>query len=363
MAAVRQWNFTVDYALTEAHRTERCRIMRKIGALLAIAAIAAPAAPLLSATESQAFGIRLGPVYFGIPSFHRHWHRGHGATDLRDDATASTGPAQARGLVSPLIYPVLALPPLYGQIFSPSSSWPFNYDAIFQTAFAKPASDQAATSCPQLGNRPVVADRIRNQVKPTPQQMPQLQKLGGALGFASDYLAKACPTDIPQDPAARLQLMEWQIEKVAQALDIVRQPLQEFEQTLTDAQRTRFSAPPPATMASARPDAVASECAAAPTKVDSSIEQISLSVEPTDAQRDAMTNLKQAFHNAANEIDAHCPVSLPADPLARLEATEARLDATWRALVSIQVALAGLEQKLTDEQRARLNATDFAAVQ
>jgi hypothetical protein len=31
--------------------------------------------------------------------------------------------------------------------------------------------------------------------------------------------------------------------------------------------------------------------------------------------------------------------------------------------VSIQVALANLEQKLTAEQRARLNATDFAAAQ
>ena len=340
--------------------------MRKIGALLAIAALATP---LFSPTASQAFGIRLGPVYFGIPSFwHRHWHRGHRATDLRDDTTSSTGtaptgPAQTRGLMSPLIYPVLALPPIYGQIFSQPSPWPFSYDTIFQTAFAKSTSDQTATSCPQLGNRPVVADRIRNQVKPTPAQAPQLQKLGGAMGFASDYLAKTCPTDIPQDPAARLQLMEWQIEKVAQALDIVRQPLQDFEQSLTDAQRARFSAPPPATMASARSDAVASECAAAPTKVDSSVEQISLSVEPTDAQRDAVNGLKQAFHNAAGELDANCPVSLPADPLARLEAAEARLDATWRALVSIQVALANLEQKLTDEQRARLNATDFAAAQ
>ena len=329
--------------------------MRKIGAFLAIAALAIP---LFSPSESRAFGIRLGPFYFGFPS---RGHRHHRAMDLPDETTSSTGPAQARGLMSPLIYPVLALPPIYGQIFSSPSQWPFSYDAIFQTAFAK--SDQTAKSCPQLGNRPVIADRIRNQVKPTPEQMPQLQKLGGALGFASDYLAKACPTDVPQDPAARLQLMEWQIEKVAQALDIVRQPLQDFEQTLTDAQRARFSAPTPATMASAKPDAVASDCAAAPTKVDSSIEQISLSVEPTDAQRDAMNNLKQAFHNAAGELDANCPTSLPGDPLARLEAAEARLDATWRTLVSIQVALADLEQKLTPEQRAHLNATDFAAVQ
>jgi len=339
------------------------RIMRKIGALLAIAALAAS---LFVPTESQAFGLRVGPFYFGIPShWHRHWHRGHHATELRDDATSSTsstGPAQARGLMSPLVYPVLALPPIYGRIFSPPAPWPFSYETILQAAFAKAAADQNANSCPQLGNRPVITDRIRSQIKPTREQMPQLQRLGGAMGFASGYLAKACPTDIPQDPAARLQLMEWQIEKIAEALELVRQPLQDFEQTLTDTQRARFTAPP-ATMASAKSDAIASECVAAPTKVDNSVEQISLSVEPTDTQRDAMNKLGQAFHNAAGELDANCPASLPSDPLARLEASQSRLDATWRALVSIQAALANLEQKLTEEQRARLNATDFAAAQ
>lgn len=265
--------------------------------------------------------------------------------------------------MSPLIYPVLALPPIYGQIFSSPAPWPFSYDTIFQTAFAKAAADQNAKSCPQLGNRPVFADRLRREIRPTPEQTPLLQKLGGAMAFASDYLAKACPTDIPADPAARLQLMEWQIEKVAEALDIVRQPLQEFEQSLTDAQRARLAPASRAAMPAAKAGAVAAECAAAPTKVDSSVDQISLSVEPTDAQRDAMNSIRQAFNNAANELDANCPVNLPADPLARLEASQSRLDATWRALVSIQVALADIETKLSDEQRARLNATDFAAAQ
>ncbi len=236
-------------------------------------------------------------------------------------------------------------------------------DAIFQTAFAKSASDQSEKLCPQLGGRPVVADRIRSQVKPSPEQMPQFEKLAGALGFASDYLAKACPTAIPQDPAARLQLMEWQIEKVAQALDIVRQPLQDFQQSLTDSQKGRFSATPRTAMASAKPDTVTSECAAAPTQVDNSVEQISLAVEPTDTQRGAINDLKQAFRNAASELDANCTVSQQGDPLARLEAAETRLDATWRALVSIQTALINLEQKLTDEQRARLSGADFAAAQ
>jgi len=345
--------------------------MRKISTIVAIAALAAVA---LSPSPSAAFGLRIGPLYFGIPYFgHRHRHS---SPALRDEASLKTAPpaqgaaepqaAASQGLMSPLLYPALALPAVYDEIFSPPSSspWPFSYDAILQAAFAKNAPDQNAAACPQPNRQSAVAERIRAAIRPTGNQLQQMQKLGGALGFASDYLAKACPSEIPQDPAARLQMMEWQIEKLAEALDFVRQPLQELEQSLNDGQRVRFGVPPAtAAVHPGRPNIAAPACAAAPTKVDASIEQISLAVQPTDAQGDAMNTLKQALRNAANALDANCPVSLPGDPLARLEATEARLDATWRALVSIQTALTDFETKLSAEQRVRFDATDFAAVQ
>jgi hypothetical protein len=344
--------------------------MRKISAILAIAALAAIA---ISPSPSMAFGLRVGPFYLGIPHFgYRHRHQA-----LRDDAslkTAAPAPgavasqpaasqsAAPQGLMSPMLYPVLALPAAYDEIFSPPSAspWPFSYDAILQTAFAKTAPNQGA--CPQPNRQSAVVERIRAEIRPTGNQMPQMQKLGGALGFAADYLAKACPSGIPQDPAARLQLMEWQVEKLAEALDFVRPPLQELEQSLNATQRAHFGLATAATRAD-RANTIAPACAAAPPKVDASIEQISLAVQPTDDQRDAMNGLKQALRNAAGELDANCPLSLSGDPLARLEAIEARLDATWRALVSIQTALADFETKLSAEQRVRFDATDFAAVQ
>jgi hypothetical protein len=348
--------------------------MRKISAIVTIAALAAVA---FSPSPSAAFGLRIGPFHIGIPFFgYRHRHHAAGPA-LRDEASLKTvppapgaasaqGPAP-QGLMSPLLYPVLALPAVYDEIFSPSSSspWLFSYDAILQTAFAKTPPDQNAAACPQPNRQSAVAERIRAEIRPAGNQQQQMQKLGGAFGFASDYLAKACPSEIPQDPAARLQLMEWQIEKLAEALDFVRPPLQELEQSLNDTQRARFGVPL-STAAAMHPDrtnTIAPACAAAPTKVDASIEQISLAVQPTDAQGDAMNSLKQAFRNAASELDANCPLSLRGDPLARLEATEARLDATWRALVSIQTALADFETKLSAEQRVRFDATDFAAVE
>jgi hypothetical protein len=102
-------------------------------------------------------------------------------------------------------------------------------------------------------------------------------------------------------------------------------------------------------------------CGASPTAVDWSVGQISQSVQPTDAQRDAVTGLNQAFGKAASDLEAHCPTSMPPTALSRLETIQARLDATWRAELAVQVALADFETKLSDEQKDRFDATNFAA--
>lgn len=345
--------------------------MRRIGAFLAIVAVAAV---LNIPSPSAAFGLRVGPLYFGLPFFgHRHRHRtvaaAAGTAGLHDEANLNAvAPERAeREPALPLLYPGAALPTVYDEIFwSSSAPWPFSYDAIFQTAFAKADAAHPAGACQQPDRGSAVVERLKDEIRPRGVQVQQLQKLAGALGMASGYLTKACPSDIPPQPVAQLQQMEWQIEKLAQALDIVRQPLQDFEQSLNATQRARLAGPRSTAAAAVHPDRrtnIAAFCAASPTSVDASIERISLSVQPTEAQGDAVSNIKRAFRSAADELDANCPSVVPPDPLARLEATEARLDATWRAVVAIQVALADFDNGLSDEQRARLDATDFAAAQ
>jgi hypothetical protein len=353
-------------------------IMRTIRAITAIAALAA--ACCLTQLPAEALGLRVGPFYFHVPFGYRHHHHyAHSSSSrtasLREEESSPaeatperdhvSGVMPVGDLNSPLLYPALAVPTMLSDIFwRSSSSWPFSYEAIFRAAFAKVRPDQDSSACPEPASANATVGRIRGEIRPTAAQTQQLQKLAGALGVAADYLAKTCPKDIPLQPVARLQMMEWQIEKLAEALDIVRQPLADFQQSLTDAQRARFAAAPSpgsSTVHADRGDAVA--CAVAPTAIDWSIEQISLSVQPTDAQRDAIDNVKQAFRSAAGELDGNCSAPPPPDPLARLQATQARLDATWRALVSIQTALATLENGLSAEQRVRFDATDFAAAQ
>lgn len=357
--------------------------MRTIGAFVTLTALAIV---MSVPSPSAAFGLRLGPFHIGLPFGggygHHHRvlaHREESAPIYDTTEPAPAGKAanenptgrpdqntpQTLGPASPLLYPAMALPDIYDNVFSPSASipWPFGYDAIFHAAFAKESADNGSVCQPAHRGNAVVA-RLDSEIRPTVAQRKLLQQLGGALGMAGGFLAKACPHDVPADQVARLQLIQGQLEELSIALDIIRPPLQEFEQSLNRTQQTRYAALLAAPAATGRNDGtedLAPACGVAPTAIDSSVAQIEQSLQPNDAQRTAMTDVKQAFERAADDIDAHCPASLPPTPLARLELLESRLDAEWRAVLSIQTALTNLESRLSDEQKTRLNAMDFAA--
>ena len=352
--------------------------MRNIGVYIFAGAFAAV---LSSPSPSAAFGLRLGPLHLGLPFFGGVPHHRHGAihaaphngVSIYDKADyekpavkpgtnsalgRSAAPAQA-GNSAALIYPGLALQNLYDEIFWPqrTAAWPFGYDAILRSAFTHSPADANPQAC-QPGNAAnAVVGRIRAETKPTAAQMLLFQKLAEALGMASGYLAQSCPQAIPQDPVARLQLMQTQIQILSMALDLIRPPLQQFEESLSANQRAPFVAlrsPEAATVAS---------CRTPPAAIDEPIVQIDQGVQPESGQRDALAEVKQAFVSAASDLDAHCPKSAPALPLARLEAMGARLDSSWRALLAMQVALADFENRLSEQQRSRLNSITVTAAQ
>jgi hypothetical protein len=340
--------------------------MKKVGAHLAIAAFA-----LIAFASPPAFGLRIGPFHLGLPFFgHRHHHHPlymHGNTNdaARLETQHETQPTPRQQALSPaLLYPTHALPAIFQNVFWPafSSPWPFGYDSIFTTAFAAAPADRNHDDCRQSIDVNTIVERLRAEIRPSAEQMEHLQRLGGAIGAAADYLAKSCPTAIPQEPTARLQLMDSQIEVLTMAVDIIHQPLQEFEQSLTDAQRAKLSGEAVKSAAARRGDKTSLRaCGASATTIDWSVGQIDKSVQPNDQQRSSLTDLQQAFGKAANDLEAHCPTSMPRSAVARLEAIESRLDATWRAILSIQVALQDFESKLSDEQKNRLQTMTFAA--
>jgi len=267
-----------------------------------------------------------------------------------------------------LLYPGVGFVTVMQEIFSPNDAapWPFGYREIVTAAFARPAAPAAELCRPSDGGGAGLVERLQATIAPNADQQQRLQKLGGALGAAGAYLANACPKTIPAAATARLALMQSQLEKLTLAIDMIRPPLQELQGSLDDEQKARFAVmiEPAADRGdragrSDRADAVAPDCAS-PTAADWPVEAIDRRVQPTAAQRAALAKVKQALDSAAQDLAAHCPAALAPTAVARLESIEARLDASWRAILAIRVALADFETTLSAEQKSRFDTLRLA---
>src|SRR6266511_792216 len=96
--------------------------------------------------------------------------------------------------------------------------------------------------------------------------------------------------------------------------------------------------------------------AQAPELTDWPIERISEGVQPTDAQRPALDELKAASVKAIEMLQSACPKDLPSIPTGRLAAMESRLQVMLAAVQTVRPALERFYQSLSDEQKARFNA-------
>ncbi len=86
------------------------------------------------------------------------------------------------------------------------------------------------------------------------------------------------------------------------------------------------------------------------------IEQIALAVEPTDAQRAALEDLRIATRTALDVLKSACPNDLPSTPTGRVAAMQKRLGVMLQAVRTVKPALDAFYQTLSDEQKARFSA-------
>ena len=316
-----------------------------------IAALGLALAVLCSSQHAGAFGLRLGPFLFGWRAHHHHRHLVRRPTEAIHSEATPTDVAQNRA--PNLLYAILAWPSFADEIFRPTnySAWPFSYQSIFDQAFAEYSAKRGSDLCPRQIGKSDTTLRIGREIAPTAAQQPLLQKLGTALAQANGYLIKSCPAEIPPLPVERLQLMDSQVDAMTMALEIVRVPLQKFEQSLDDRQRARLVAS----------EEVTPVCAKNAEPANWPMPILKQALQPTAAQEAALNNLERAFNRAASGLNAVCSDGVPRMPSARLQAIEARLDITWVAVQTIQVAVVKLQKQLSDQQWARFNALQLAA--
>jgi ABC-type transporter MlaC component len=86
------------------------------------------------------------------------------------------------------------------------------------------------------------------------------------------------------------------------------------------------------------------------------IDEIAQAVEPNDAQRAALDELKTAMARSLEILKAACPTELASTPNGRIAAMQARLSAMLEAVRTVRAPLAKFYDQLSDEQRARFNA-------
>jgi LTXXQ motif family protein len=84
--------------------------------------------------------------------------------------------------------------------------------------------------------------------------------------------------------------------------------------------------------------------------------EIAQIVEPDEAQRAGLEELKTAMAKAVDILKAGCPTDLPSTPTGRIEAMRVRLSAMLEAVRTVRAPLANFYALLNDEQKARFNA-------
>jgi hypothetical protein len=91
------------------------------------------------------------------------------------------------------------------------------------------------------------------------------------------------------------------------------------------------------------------------------IDRITQAIEPNEAQRAALDELKAASARAVDLLQSACPSELPSTPTGRLAAMRTRLDTMVQAVTVVRPVLEKLYQSLSAEQKARFNALDAGA--
>ena len=88
------------------------------------------------------------------------------------------------------------------------------------------------------------------------------------------------------------------------------------------------------------------------------VERIAEAVNPDEAQRTALNELRDAAARAVKLMRSACPDDLPSTPAGRMAAMRQRLEAMREAVQIVRPALETFYGSLSDEQKARFNALE-----
>ena len=219
-------------------------------------------------------------------------------------------------------------------------------------------NNEALQSCaglaPGVTNLPI--DRIRQTVHPTADQEAALDDLSAASSRASDTIQSSCPATVPLTPIGRLEAAQQRLDATIQAIEVVRQPLERFYDSLSEEQKHQLNAMNGSNEGAQSGNNQAALCSQqGGGLINLPVQHIEQVVQPTTQQQSAFDDLRTATQRASDQLRSSCPTAVPQSPVARLDTVETRLKAMAEAISSIRPPLENFYAALNDEQKARFN--------
>ena len=201
------------------------------------------------------------------------------------------------------------------------------------------------------------AGQIERGMELNATQRQALAQLKSAVADAAAAIRASCRDESQLPPSDRLKAMQNTLWLVHDAALQIRGPLARFYDSLSDAQRKTFAAPPaaqadPRTMNQA---AIARMCGA-PSSGDAAIRQLETALGQSKAQRASLETFQRKSSEMGQFLMASCLKPVPATPAERLDAAADRLTAVIFAASTVNLAFNDLYNQLSDDQKAKFNA-------
>jgi LTXXQ motif family protein len=230
-------------------------------------------------------------------------------------------------------------------------------------------ADRRAPTCsePAAGTADWILRAIARAARPSEQQQRAgLEALRLRSAAMAQLIAGSCPSNAHLDPMARFAAAKDRLDVMLFVVMSMSPVLQQSYDSLDDKQKAELAQAlrhlgSPRRVVSRTPDetqrAAADVCTSQASELtDWPIERITEFVQPTDAQRALLDELKVANARAIGILQGACPNNLPSIPTGRLAAMENRLQVMLAAVQTVRPALDRFYQSLSDEQKARFNA-------
>jgi hypothetical protein len=208
------------------------------------------------------------------------------------------------------------------------------------------------------------AERVSQTVQLSDAQHDTVDTIQKAVIHSTKTIKADCTDPTAQAAPDRLHALVQTLWAVHDAGTALRAQLKQFDDTLSEAQKTSFASRMPQEAPKPNPKTQTAamnrqyQACAQPNieEAERLIRQIELRVRPTRDQAASLENLHKVSSDMAKLLMASCAQPIAADPLARLDAANDQLTAMNYAATTVQIAFDDFYAKLDNAQKARFDS-------